>query len=162
MLTALSGKGHTRVNQTQMDLSEALQKGDLQRVLELLKGLFASIPYQLHIESDAYYHSIFYAVMNVLGFDVDMEVSTSRGRVDAVLELEDRIYIFEFKYKHCAPDATPETRRKLSGDALEEGMKQIEDRGYADKYAGVGKTICKAVFAFLGRDDIEMTFLTKK
>ena len=35
-------------------------------------------------------------------------------------------------------------------------MKQIEDRGYCKKYAGSGKTIYQAVFAFLGRDEIEM------
>ncbi|MCL2045108.1 MAG: hypothetical protein FWG88_01820 [Oscillospiraceae bacterium] len=27
------------------------------------------------------------------GFDMDMEVSVSRGRVDAVLELEDKVYV---------------------------------------------------------------------
>jgi hypothetical protein len=36
-------------------------------------------------------------------------------------------------------------------------MKQIKDRGYADKFAGSGKNVTLAAFAFLGRDDIEMT-----
>ena len=35
-------------------------------------------------------------------------------------------------------------------------MKQISDRGYADKYTGSEKTIYKAVFVFLGRDNVEM------
>ena len=35
-------------------------------------------------------------------------------------------------------------------------MKQIADRGYADKYAGSGKTVYLAAFAFLGRDNVEM------
>ena len=34
------------------------------------------------------YHSIFIAVMNVLGFKIDAEVSVSKGRIDAVLELK--------------------------------------------------------------------------
>ena len=36
-------------------------------------------------------------------------------------------------------------------------MKQIRDRGYADKFSGSGKAVYLAAFAFLGRSDIEMT-----
>ena len=35
-------------------------------------------------------------------------------------------------------------------------MKQIADRGYADKYIGSGKAIYQAAFVFLGRDEVEM------
>jgi hypothetical protein len=78
--------------------------------------------------------------------------------VDAVLELEDRVYIMEFKYKDCPPGISDEDKQKLFEKALGEGMAQIKGRGYADKYAGSGKTIYQVVFAFLGRDDIEMKF----
>jgi hypothetical protein len=156
VLTTFSGIGQPGVKQSQIDIGEAFQNGNLQRVLELLKGLFASIPYQLHIDREAYYHSIFYAVMNVLGFDVSAEISTSKGRIDAVLELEDKVYVMEFKYHDCEPDAVPEVKRKLFDAALDEGMKQIKDMGYADKFIGSGKETRLAAFAFLGRDDIEM------
>jgi hypothetical protein len=39
-------------------------------------------------------------------------------------------------------------------------MRQIADRGYAKKFAGSGKTVYQAAFAFLGRDDIEMRATT--
>ena len=156
VLTALSDKGQPRVKQAQIDIGEALRNGDLHRMLELLKGLFASIPYQLHIDREAYYHSIFYAVMSVLGFDMEAEVSTSKGRIDAVLELADKAYVMEFKYEHCDKDAPPEEKRNLFDKALGDGMKQIKDRGYADKFAGSGKDVILAAFAFLGSDDIEM------
>ena len=135
---------------------EAMRTGDMQKMLGILKGLFASIPYQLHIDREAYYHSIFYAVMSVLGFDMEAEVSTSKGRIDAVLELEDKAYVMEFKYHDCEPGAAPEVKRKLFDAALDEGMKQIKEMGYADKFIGSGKEIRLAAFAFLGRDDIEM------
>jgi len=128
----------------------------LQTVLERLRGLFASIPYQLHIAEEAYYHSIFYAVMNMLGFDVYAEVSTSRGRIDAVLELSDRVYIMEFKYAECQKGASVEEKQTLFEATLTEGMGQIEAKGYADRYRGSGKTVYKAAFAFLGRDEIQM------
>ena len=137
-------------------IRDSLEAGDLQSVLDSMKGLFASIPYELHIKHESYYHSIFFAIMNLLGFDIDAEVSVSGGRVDAVLELADKVYVMEFKYEHCAKDAAPEEKRELFDRALEAGMKQIKDRGYAGKFAGSGKEVVLAAFAFLGRDDIEM------
>ena len=141
---------------TYYQVKETLKTGNLEAMLRILKGLFASIPYQLHIDREAYYHSIFYAVMSVLGFDMEAEISTSKGRIDAVLELENKVYVMEFKYHDCEPDTAPEAKRKLFDKALEEGMAQIKEMGYADKFAGSGKDVRLAALAFLGRDDIEM------
>jgi len=99
---------------------------------------------------------VYYAVLNLLGFEIDAEVSVSGGRVDAVLELGDKAYIIEFKYKDCPQDASPEAKRAIFDSALEEGMRQIKNRDYAKKYEGSGKTVYQAAFAFLGRDNIEM------
>jgi len=137
-------------------IKQALDEGNLQGMLEILKPLFASIPYELHIKKEAYYHSIFYAIIKLLGFKTDAEVSVSGGRIDAVLELSDKIYIMEFKYVDCPPDVTPEDKRELVNKALGGGMDQINKKDYAGKFKGSGKSIFKAAFAFLGRDDIEM------
>ena len=122
----------------------------------MLKSLFSSIPYQLHVDKEAYYHSIFFTVMSVLGFNIDAEVSISKGRIDAVLELEDKVYIFEFKYENCPKDADESEKRVIFDKVLELGMKQITDKGYAKKYMGSTKTIYQAAFAFLGRDNVDM------
>jgi len=87
---------------------------------------------------------------------VDAEVSVAKGRIDAVLELDDTVYVMEFKYNDCAPDATPEVKQKLFEDSLSQGMTQIREAGYHEKYAGTGKEVHLAAFAFLGRSDIEM------
>ena len=137
-------------------IKDSLEAGDLRGMLNSLRSLFASIPYELHIKHESYYHSIFYAIMNLLGFDIDAEVSVSGGRVDAVLDLADKVYVIEFKYEHCGKDAPPEEKRMLFDKALDDGIKQIRGKGYADKYTGSGKAIYQAAFAFLGRDDIEM------
>jgi len=137
-------------------MQDCIVSGDLEEMLAILRSLFAGIPYQLHNDREAYYHSIFYAVMTVLGFEIDAEVSTAKGRVDAVLELDDRVYVMEFKYKDCPPDTPEETKRKLFDKTLEEGAKQIESKGYHRKYESGGKEIVKAAFAFLGRDEVEM------
>ena len=139
-------------------IKDALASGDLYGMLNTMKALFASIPYQLHIGQEYYYHSIFYAMMNLLGFDIDAEVPVSGGRVDAVLELDDKVYVIEFKYLNCPPDAASALKQKLFEKALPEGMKQIKERGYYKKFLGSGKTVYLAAFAFLGRDDIELTY----
>ena len=156
IVSALTESGDVRANQAQIDIGLALESGDLHKMLDILRGLFASIPYQLHVKEEAYYHSIFYAVMTLLGFDMDIEVSTSRGRIDAVLELDDKVYVMEFKYEKCPSDTNAEEKKTLFETVLDDAMKQIYDRGYCDKYKGSGKTIYKAAFAFLGRDEIEM------
>jgi len=157
VVAALTGSGEVKASKARMEIGDALEAGELQVVLERLRSLFASIPYQLHIAEEAYYHSIFFAVMAMLGFDVYAEVSTSRGRIDAVLELSDMVYIMEFKYAQCQKDASVEQKQKLFDATLKEAMGQIEEKGYADRYRGSGKTVQKVAFAFLGRDEIEMS-----
>jgi hypothetical protein len=137
-------------------MKESLQTGDLQGLLEVLRGHFAKIPYILHISREAYYHSIFLSVMILLGFKAEAEVMVAGGRIDATLDLTDKAYVMEFKYIDCPEDTGEEEKQKLYNKALDVGMKQIEDKGYAKKYAGSGKTVYKAAFAFLGRSDIEM------
>ena len=93
-------------------------------------------------------------MMTLLGFDIDAEVSVAGGRIDATFEIADKVYVMEFKYEKCAPDATDEEKRALYDSALGNGMKQIKDKGYAKKYEGTGKQIHLAAFAFLGRDTL--------
>ena len=52
-----------------------MKTGNLHGMLVSLRRLFASIPYNLHVDEEAYYHSIFYAVMTVLEYDIIAEDS---------------------------------------------------------------------------------------
>ena len=156
VLAALAESDDVRAGQVRMAVNKALLAGDLQKMLEIMRGFFASIPFNLHVDAEAYYHSVFYAFMTALGFDMDVEVSASKGKVDAILDLDDKVYVMEFKYKKCPPGASDEEKRELFGRALDEALSQIKARGYGAKYQGRGKTVYQAAFAFLGRDSIEM------
>ena len=156
VISTLTESDEVRAGQAQIEIKRALQNADLQKMLGMLRRLFASIPYQLHIDREAYYHSIFYAVMSVLGFDMDVEVSVSKGRVDAVLELDDKVYIMEFKYKDCGPGHSGEEKQVIFEEVLIKAMEQIKAKEYHAKHIGGGKTVYLAAFAFLGRDEIEM------
>ena len=59
-------------------------------------------------------------------------------------------------FEDTPPDAAEDIRKDITDKALELGMKQIDDRGYAEQYIGSGKTIYKAAFVFFGRDNVEM------
>ena len=156
ILAAMTENDEVRTDRARINMGRALRACDLQAILDTLRGLFASIPHNLHIDLEAYYHSLFYTVMNVLGFDMAVEVSVSGGRVDAVIELSDQVYIMEFKYTRCPPDADAEKKRQLFEKTLDEAMGQIKEKGYSKKYVGSGKKVYEAAFAFLGRDNIEM------
>jgi len=156
ILAEFTESGKTLAARAYRRMKEAIETGNPQGMLEILKGLFASIPYQLHIGYEAYYHSIFYCVMNLLGFEMSAEVSVSGGIVDGVLEHGDKVYVMEMKYRHIKPDASPEEKLRLFDEALDEGMRQIAERGYCGKYEGSGKKVYQMAFAFLGRSDIEM------
>ena len=156
VMTALVHSDDVLTGNTKRQIRKALQEGDLNSVLDLLRSLFASIPYELHIRAEAYYHTVFYVVMTVLGFNIKTEVSTARGRIDAVLETNDHIYIFEFKYVNTDKNITPEESGEKIKEATTAGLTQIKERGYHEPYINSGKQIHLAAFAFLGRDNIGM------
>lgn len=78
-------------------LSKNLGDKDLKNFFDVFNILLSSIPYHIHVELEAYYHSLLYLVLKSLGFSVESEVSVSQGRTDMVLKTINNIYIFEFK-----------------------------------------------------------------
>ena len=113
-------------------LGRLLQAGDFAGVEAVLRAFFASIPYEWHTNNDiaryeGYWASVFYAYFAALGFDVAVEDSTSRGRLDMAVRYAGAAYLFEFKVVEQAG----------AGSALA----QLEERGYAEKHRAPGRTI---------------------
>ena len=103
----------------------ALQAGDAAEMLEALKAFFAAIPYEIAIDAERYYQSLFYAVFLMIGLDIQAEVRTNNGRIDAVVRVPGYTYIFEFKI------------RGTSAKALE----QIKEKRYYERYLGSGDKV---------------------
>lgn len=99
-------------------LVDALIEHQVDRFFTLLQTFFANIPYDLQVKQEKYYQTIFYLIFMLVGTQVEAEVKTNRGRIDTVITLSDRIYLFEFK---------------LDGDA-DEALKQIVNNRYFEKY----------------------------
>ena len=128
-------------------LKQSLENGDIKSFCELLTPLFARIPYNIQIPLEHYYQSIIYTVLDMLGFDIEVEDETNKGRIDAVIQEGDYIFILEFKL-----NKTPE-----------EGLKQIEDKEYFQKYLAEDKKIFVAGINFdLKERNVDTDFLFKE
>ena len=108
-----------------LDLVEAARKDDLENFFTIIRSLFAAIPSHLFIKNrEAYYHTIIYIILKLLGVNIKVEDHTNKGRIDAVIETESHVYIMEFKM------GTPD-----------EALSQIEERKYHEKYLSLDKSI---------------------
>lgn len=106
-------------------LQEALQHENLEDFMNIMRGMFAKIPYTLHIPQEAYYHSLFYMIAALMGVEIDLEVLTDKGRIDGVLEFADKIYVIEFKYGKAGS----------AMEALTEAaIRQIQAKKYAERF----------------------------
>jgi Holliday junction resolvase-like predicted endonuclease len=120
-----------------------LLNGNPEELERQLKSLLANIPYQLHIEKEAYYHSLFLLWLNLLGFKIDAEVSTNQGRIDAVWQWEDRVVVCEVKYS---------AKRVKINDLLNQAMEQIKVQKYYEKYLSENKNVALLAVAFTGKN----------
>jgi hypothetical protein len=89
-----------------------------------LRQMLAYVPYQIDGKSEAYYHSIFLIWMSMLGFNIQGEIPTNRGRIDAVWEQAGTVVVAELKYG----------AGKQTEALLDEALAQIRDRRYYEKY----------------------------
>lgn len=118
----------------QSKIYKAIKELDFELLNETFFKLFASIPYEWYIKNEldkyeGYYASIFYAVFASLGYDLEVEESTNRGRIDMTIKGDNVVIVFEFK--------VIEDEKKGSNTALE----QIKEKRYYEKYLNLGKEI---------------------
>ena len=113
-------------------LSRLLAARDIAGLKELFHSFFASIPYHWYTNNhiadyEGFYASVFYSYFAALGYEIAVEESSSHGRLDMAVRTGGHVYLFEFKVMELAPP----------GSALA----QLQERGYADKYRGLGEPI---------------------
>ena len=100
--------------------------GDIREVVEtMLFSLYASVPPDWQIKDEAEAKRYFQLFMSMCGANPAPEFPSVRGYADAIIETKDNVFVFEFKYKRSSKAA----------------MKQIRDRGYADKYRGDSRPV---------------------
>ncbi len=142
----LEGYTHTmqgRMSVTILDIEKSFKRHDLERVIAILKGMFKTLPNQFFYEdiqkidkngtitivkkavNENFYQAIIYLVFSILGIRMPVEVSTQEGRIDAVVETEGEIYIFEFKKNRKAVVAIEQMKEKNYAAHYSLSKKQI-------------------------------------
>ena len=91
-----------------------VRAGRTEQFLERLRSLFADTPYELVKDLENHYQNVVWIVSKLMGFYVQAEYRTSRGRIDLVLKAPQYCYVMEFKLDGTAEDA----------------LAQIKDRNY--------------------------------
>ncbi|RMG31337.1 MAG: AAA family ATPase [Bacteroidetes bacterium] len=107
-----------------LELAEAIEKGNLNHFIEIVNATFAHIPAGLwQKENEAFYHALIHLLCSLMGAYIRSEVNSAQGRLDAIIETKDALYILEFKLDKSA----------------EEALRQIEEKGYFKPYLQSGK-----------------------
>ena len=104
--------------------------------IEALKVFFAGVPYMIDDKDEHHFHAMLYTLFVSFGADVVAEDLSAKGRADLTLKMPKGIYIIELKYDDTADNA----------------LRQIDERGYADKYALDGRPITKIGVAFSSKE----------
>ena len=118
-------------------LLDKLAEVDLEGFCMILRTrFFAHVPYELHIPQERYYQTLFHTIFLLLGLETRVEEHTNLGRMDQVVVLEDKVFIFEFKL----------------GGTPAEALAQIKSKGYAEKFLGLGKAVTLVGISFEDRN----------
>ena len=97
ILNSYAGKTQTGTVQFAGEMAMSLLKGDLKKLRKIMEVFFAGIPYPVHKKQESYFQAIFFAMFRLLGQYIEAESTTNDGRIDAVVQTEKAIYLFEFK-----------------------------------------------------------------
>ena len=144
ILGAFSQDTTNTIHYKAIKLRTALEIYDINGFLKILRSLFAALPYQHRSKaSEAYYHGLFYLVLSLLGVRSNLEDSTDKGRIDCTLELQDKVYIIEFKYGE----------KGTMSYLLKQAMNQINNHKYFEPFEGLDKDICLLGVGFLVKED---------
>ena len=97
-----------------------------------LQEFLSTIPYCDNTRFEGHYQQVFYIIFSLLGYYVDVEVRTPRGRVDIVLRTKTTLYVMELKLD------------KSAGEAME----QIDLKNYPERFALCGLPVVKVAVCF--------------
>ena len=133
LLPSVAQKSPVETQNLAIRFKRALLDNNIDLAIDILKGFFASIPYpefgkesfDTFEKKESYFKRLFYIVFSFMNVQIYTEVMNSEGRTDALIYLGDSVYIVEAKL-----DSTPQ-----------EALKQIEEKGYATRFAGSGKKV---------------------
>ncbi|MDR0763584.1 MAG: ATP-binding protein [Bacteroidales bacterium] len=122
------------------DMRQHISSGNAEAFANDIRRLLANIPYELHVDNEHFYNTIFISCLQLIGFNIQGQINTNIGRIDAVLQYKDIAVVAELKF-----------HAEKSLDAmLSAAMEQIKDRRYYEKY--LNKKVLLLAIAYTGKD----------
>lgn len=119
LLPEYSGQGNDPSMMAVRKMRNAIRAGEPEEMMEYLTAFLARIPYTLSKgRAESYFQNNLYIIFTLLGFAVEAEYTTARGRIDILLKTPKFVYVMELKL-----NGTPE-----------EALQQINDSGYCDQF----------------------------
>jgi len=118
LLKTYINKNNNETDKKILEMEAQLEAEDIHGFIENIKFIFSGIPNVLFVKKEAYYSSVIYTILALVGINAEFEQMNNLGRLDCAIKISDKVYIFEFKLNQPA----------------EEGVKQIKEKKYADKY----------------------------
>ena len=118
-------------------LWEALQNGNISQAVELYNTAISAVPYDdFANRNEFWYRSLFIMLLRGAGIISYAEIHTHKGRCDLLIQFNDSIIVFEFKFASLSSEVE---KMKL------EGTTQMEDREYSKGYMNDGRQVISAV-----------------
>lgn len=135
----VAGSSLARDTEERYRFADLVEAQDTTALRQALDTLFASIPYNWHVNNpiaryEGYWASVVYAWFAAVGWDMVAEDATNRGRVDLTVKTPTGIWLFEFKVKGIETGILRVAEEKRP-------MAQLLDRGYAQKYLADGRPL---------------------
>lgn len=106
---------------------------DMDHALRLLRSFLAAIPYDLAPKDEKAFQTDLFLILRLVGMNISTEVRMATGRIDAVIEVPNALFVIELKYRH-AGDKHP-----CAADAVD----QIGSKGYLIPYEAGTKRLFK-------------------
>ena len=134
-----------------IDLEEALERGDAEGLVKIYNALLAALPYDIYEReeskyarerqrkdrlvipyAESFYHALLFSLLWASLTNTTAENHSYWGRSDIEAEKNGHRYVIELKVAEG---------KEAAGKAAEEAMRQIREKGYADRYAKSGAVL---------------------
>lgn len=99
-------------NTTIARMYSCLARDDMDGALQLLQEFLLTVPYCDNTNYEGHYQQMLYIIFSLIGYYIDVEVRTPRGRVDAVLRTKSTIFVVELKINKDAAEAIAQINLK--------------------------------------------------
>lgn len=132
LLPNYTGSSAQEAITTMAYFSRDIRNGNMDAALRRLQTFLSTVPYCDNTKYEGHYQQMLYIIFSLLGYYVDVEVRTPRGRVDMVLRTNTTLYVMELKLDKDASSA----------------MEQINLKDYPERFALCGLPVVKVAVSF--------------